>query len=86
VCRGELQGGDVFLRHARADHLDAVIDKLRDAGATVTAQPEGIRIQGAAPAFAHLEAQNFRTTEYPGFPPTCKRSSWRSTALSQGDI
>jgi UDP-N-acetylglucosamine 1-carboxyvinyltransferase len=25
-------GGDVVLRHGRADHLEAVIDKLRDAG------------------------------------------------------
>jgi UDP-N-acetylglucosamine 1-carboxyvinyltransferase len=27
-------GGDVVLRHARADHLQAVADKLREAGAT----------------------------------------------------
>jgi UDP-N-acetylglucosamine 1-carboxyvinyltransferase len=57
-------GGDVTLKHARADHLDAVIDKLRDAGATVTPLEDGIQVQ----AHGRLKAQSFRTTEYPGFP------------------
>jgi UDP-N-acetylglucosamine 1-carboxyvinyltransferase len=35
LCAVAATGGDVFLRHARADHMDAVIDKLRDAGCTV---------------------------------------------------
>ncbi len=68
LCAVAATGGDVVLRHARADHLDAVIDKLRDAGASVTAVPEGIRIHSPAPAFEQLRAQTFRTTEYPGFP------------------
>jgi len=37
---------------------------LREAGATVTALPDGIRIQANGP----LRAQSFRTREYPGFP------------------
>jgi UDP-N-acetylglucosamine 1-carboxyvinyltransferase len=77
-------GGDVFLRHARADHLDAVIDKLRDAGATVTAQEEGIRIQGTAPAYEHLKAQNFRTTEYPGFPTDMQAQFMVLNAIAKG--
>ncbi|PIT75964.1 UDP-N-acetylglucosamine 1-carboxyvinyltransferase [Limnohabitans sp. JirII-31] len=84
LCAVAATGGDVFLRHARADHLDAVIDKLRDAGATVTATPEGIRIQGAAPAFAHLKAQNFRTTEYPGFPTDMQAQFMVLNAIAQG--
>ena len=84
LCAVAATGGDVLLRHARADHLDAVIDKLRDAGATVTATPEGIRIQGAAPAFAHLKAQNFRTTEYPGFPTDMQAQFMVLNAIAQG--
>ena len=84
LCAVAATGGDVLLRHARADHLDAVIDKLRDAGATVTAHPEGIRIQGAAPAFAHLKAQNFRTTEYPGFPTDMQAQFMVLNAIAQG--
>jgi len=66
LCAAAAAGGDVFLRHARADHLDAVIDKLREAGAQVLAEPGGIRV--ASPGAAQLRAQSFRTTEYPGFP------------------
>ena len=84
LCAVAATGGDVLLRHARADHLDAVIDKLRDAGATVTATPEGIRIQGAAPAFAHLKAQNFRTTEYPGFPTDMQAQFMVLNAIARG--
>ena len=32
LCAVAAAGGDVLLRGARADHLDAVIDKLREAG------------------------------------------------------
>ncbi len=84
LCAVAATGGDALLRHARADHLDAVIDKLRDAGATVTATPEGIRIQGAAPAFAHLKAQNFRTTEYPGFPTDMQAQFMVLNAIARG--
>ncbi len=84
LCAVAATGGDVFLRHARADHLDAVIDKLRDAGATVTSNDEGIRIQGAAPAYAHLKAQNFRTTEYPGFPTDMQAQFMVLNAIAKG--
>ncbi len=84
LCAVAATGGDVLLRHARADHLDAVIDKLRDAGVTVMAVPEGIRIQSAAPAYAHLKAQTFRTTEYPGFPTDMQAQFMALNAVSRG--
>ncbi len=64
LCAVAATGGDVVLRGARADHLDAVIDKLRDAGASIEAGDGFIRIRSAG----RLQAQSFRTTEYPGFP------------------
>ena len=66
LCAVAATGGDAMLRQARGDHLDAVIDKLRDAGVTVEPHPDGIRV--ASPGAAALKAQGFRTTEYPGFP------------------
>ncbi|WP_219212693.1 UDP-N-acetylglucosamine 1-carboxyvinyltransferase [Variovorax boronicumulans] len=66
LCAVAAAGGEVFLRHARADHLDAVIDKLRDAGCEVQAVEGGVRI--VSTGAADLKAQAFRTTEYPGFP------------------
>lgn len=64
LCAVAATGGDVILRHARAEHLDAVIDKLHDAGAEIEAGDDFIRVR----ASGRLKAQSFRTTEYPGFP------------------
>ncbi len=84
LCAAAATGGDVVLRHARADHLDAVIDKLRDAGATVEAgrNAEGnfIRVR----ATGRLRAQSFRTTEYPGFPTDMQAQFMALNCISQG--
>lgn len=64
LCAVAAAGGDVTLRHARADHLDAVIDKLREAGATIESGADWIRVKGDG----RLRAVGFRTSEYPAFP------------------
>jgi len=83
LCAVAATGGDVTLRHACAHHLDAVIEKLRDAGAEVKAisdsgsLPGSTDCEGGPKAHAihisslggrALQAQSFRTSEYPGFP------------------
>ena len=80
LCAVAAAGGDVVLMHGRADHLDAVIDKLREAGATVTAGDGFIRIQ----AHGRLKAQSFRTTEYPGFPTDMQAQFMALNAIAQG--
>jgi len=80
LCAVAASGGDVVLRHGRADHLDAVIDKLREAGATVTAGEGFIRIQ----AGGRMKAQSFRTTEYPGFPTDMQAQFMALNAIAQG--
>ncbi len=59
LCAVAATGGDVLLRHGRGEHLEAVIEKLRDAGATVTDVDGGLRVQSQG----RLKAQSFRTTE-----------------------
>ncbi|KKW68262.1 UDP-N-acetylglucosamine 1-carboxyvinyltransferase [Lampropedia cohaerens] len=68
LCAVAATGGDVFLRHARGEHLQAVIDKLRALGADISCNGDGVRIQSPGAASGKLQAQSFRTTEYPGFP------------------
>jgi len=80
LCAVAATGGDVVLRHGRAEHLDAVIEKLRLAGATVTAVPDGIRVQ----ADGRLKAQGFRTTEYPGFPTDMQAQFMALNCIAQG--
>jgi len=82
LCAVAATGGDVLLRHARGDHLDAVVDKLRVAGATVSSQPEGLRVQSAGGAT--LKAQSFRTTEYPGFPTDMQAQFMALNCVAQG--
>ena len=80
LCAVAATGGDVFLRHGRADHLDAVIEKLQAAGATVMAVDGGIRVQSSG----RLKAQNFRTTEYPGFPTDMQAQFMALNSISHG--
>ena len=81
LCAVAATGGDALLQHGRFDHLDAVIEKLRDAGATVTAVDGGIRIQSQG----RLKAQSFRTTEYPGFPTDMQAQFMALNCISHGN-
>jgi UDP-N-acetylglucosamine 1-carboxyvinyltransferase len=80
LCAVAATGGDVLLRYGRADHLDAVIEKLQAAGATVLAVDGGIRVQSSG----RLKAQNFRTTEYPGFPTDMQAQFMALNSISHG--
>ncbi|EYC52261.1 UDP-N-acetylglucosamine 1-carboxyvinyltransferase [Hylemonella gracilis str. Niagara R] len=80
LCAVAAAGGDVFLRHARGDHLDAVIEKLAAAGARITVQEGGVRIQSQG----RLKAQSFRTTEYPGFPTDMQAQFMALNCVAQG--
>ncbi|WP_291517621.1 UDP-N-acetylglucosamine 1-carboxyvinyltransferase [Acidovorax sp.] len=82
LCAVAAAGGDVVLRHGRADHLDAVIDKLREAGVTVQAVDGGIRVQSQGGST--LKAQGFRTTEYPGFPTDMQAQFMALNCIAQG--
>jgi UDP-N-acetylglucosamine 1-carboxyvinyltransferase len=80
LCAVAAAGGDVVLKHGRADHLEVVIDKLREAGTKVSAGDGFIRIQ----AQGRLKAQSFRTTEYPGFPTDMQAQFMALNAIAQG--
>ena len=56
--------GDVTLEGADAESLDAVLDKLREAGATVDVSAGAIRVRGNGA----LAPFDLRTAPYPAFP------------------
>ncbi len=80
LCAVAATGGDVVLSNGRADHLEAVIEKLLAAGARVTAVEGGIRVQSDG----RLTAQSFRTTEYPGFPTDMQAQFMALNCIAQG--
>jgi UDP-N-acetylglucosamine 1-carboxyvinyltransferase len=59
-----LTRGDVLLRDCLPEHLDAVIAKLRSAGAEITPEDGGLRVRGRA----DIQAVDITTQPYPGFP------------------
>jgi UDP-N-acetylglucosamine 1-carboxyvinyltransferase len=80
LCAVTATGGHALLRGARADHLEAVIDKLRQAGARIESVPEGIRIQ----AHGRPKAVGFRTSEYPAFPTDMQAQFMVVNCIAEG--
>ncbi len=80
LCAVAATGGDVVLKHARSDHLEAVIEKLQAAGAQIEAGSDYIRIRSQG----RLKAQSFRTTEYPGFPTDMQAQFMALNCIAQG--
>ena len=64
LCAVAASGGELRLRGACAHHLDAVIEKLVEAGVAIESDATSIR----ARAVGRLRPVNLRTSEYPGFP------------------
>jgi len=57
-------GGEVRLTGARTDTLEAVVDKLAEAGAEIVSDRGGIRLSRRGP----LKSVSLRTAPYPAFP------------------
>jgi UDP-N-acetylglucosamine 1-carboxyvinyltransferase len=64
MAAATITGGDLFIKDAPVDQLDAVIAKLREAGADITHQDGGLRVRRFGPVLP-IEV---RTLPYPGFP------------------
>jgi UDP-N-acetylglucosamine 1-carboxyvinyltransferase len=73
-------GGRVTLRDARPDILDAVLDKLREAGAHVSTGPDWV----SAGANGALNAVNVRTAPYPAFPTDMQAQFLALNSVAQG--
>ena len=80
LCAVAAAGGDVTLRHTRADHLDALIDKLREAGVLIDAGGDWIRVR----AEGRLGAVGFRTSEYPAFPTDMQAQLMAVNCIAEG--
>ena len=80
LCAAAAAGGDVILRHTRADLLDAVVDKLRETGAILTSGDDWVRVQMSG----RPRAVGFRTTEYPGFPTDMQAQVMALNCIAEG--
>jgi UDP-N-acetylglucosamine 1-carboxyvinyltransferase len=72
--------GDVFLRGARAEHLDLFLTKLADAGADIRLEPGGLRVSMSKRPLA----VDFVTLPYPGFPTDLQPQMLALLATARG--
>jgi UDP-N-acetylglucosamine 1-carboxyvinyltransferase len=72
--------GKVTLTHARANTLDAVLDKLREAGAAIECGADTIAIAMAGRA----RAVNLKTAPYPAFPTDMQAQFIALNAIAAG--
>ena len=73
-------GGSVTLRNVRPQILDAVLDKLREAGAHVTTGEDWVKLA----ASGALTAVNVRTAPYPAFPTDMQAQFMALDAVASG--
>jgi UDP-N-acetylglucosamine 1-carboxyvinyltransferase len=73
-------GGAVMLHGARAGLLDAVVDKLREAGASVVAQNGTIRLEMRG----RPRSVSVRTAPFPGFPTDMQAQFMALDAIAEG--
>jgi UDP-N-acetylglucosamine 1-carboxyvinyltransferase len=73
-------GGQVKLKGASADILDAVVGKLREAGASIDSGDDWISLR----TDGKLQAINLRTAPYPAFPTDMQAQFMALNAVAQG--
>ena len=81
LVAGAITGGRVKVTDSRPDHLDAVIAKLREAGAIVTVGADWIEVdmRGRRPI-----AVDIRTAPHPGFPTDMQAQFAALDAVADG--
>jgi UDP-N-acetylglucosamine 1-carboxyvinyltransferase len=72
--------GDVLVKHARPEHLDAVIAKLRAAGVQVTVEGDGVRVKHTG----EIRPLDITTQPHPGFPTDMQAQLMVMCALAKG--
>jgi UDP-N-acetylglucosamine 1-carboxyvinyltransferase len=81
LVAGAMTRGDVTVRDVRPQHLGAVLDKLRDAGAQLDVGETDIRLQMPD----RPSAVNISTAPYPDFPTDMQAQFVALNAVAQGE-
>ena len=73
-------GGDVLVRNCRVEHLDAILAKLRGAGAKIEPEEDGLRVVGPQ----RPRPVDITTAPYPGFPTDMQAQFMALMTLTDG--
>jgi len=80
LCAAAVTGGKVRLTRTSAAYLDAVVDKLLDAGCEVVIERDAIQL--SAPA--KLKSVSLRTAPYPAFPTDMQAQFMAMNCVADG--
>jgi UDP-N-acetylglucosamine 1-carboxyvinyltransferase len=75
-----ITGGDVIIRHAKIEHLGALIDKLKSAGVKITTVKDGLRVRKTC----SLKPVDVTTLTYPGFPTDMQAQMMALMSVTKG--
>ena len=81
LAAAAITGGSVKIKHTRPEHLDAVLTKLEEAGATVRRGPDWIELDMAG---KRPLAVDLRTAPYPAFPTDMQAQFCALNAVASG--
>ncbi|WP_374486305.1 UDP-N-acetylglucosamine 1-carboxyvinyltransferase [Zoogloea sp.] len=80
LCAAAITGGDVRVTGTSTSYLDAVVDKLMDAGCEVIGERDAIRLK----APERLTSVSLRTAPYPAFPTDMQAQFMAINAVANG--
>ncbi len=80
LCAVAATGGDVMVLGARGDMMGATLEKLREAGVTLTETDQGIRVSSQV----RPKAFNFRTAPFPGLATDMQAQLMAVAAIANG--
>ena len=73
-------GGEVIVRGARAEHMEMLLNRYAEMGASITPQADGLRVS----ASSRLRSTNFATLPYPGIATDYKPLLVAMLAVADG--
>lgn len=80
VIAAALAGGEVYVKGGRADHLEAFLIKLREAGVLWNSDEDGIHVRGGG----NIKSVDVKTLPYPGFPTDLQAQMMVLMAVADG--
>jgi UDP-N-acetylglucosamine 1-carboxyvinyltransferase len=80
VIGAAITDGDVLIKGARAEHLEAFLIKLKEAGVVYVAEADGIRVRRNG----KINSVDVTTLPYPGFPTDLQAQMMALMAVAKG--
>jgi UDP-N-acetylglucosamine 1-carboxyvinyltransferase len=72
--------GDLFLKNARADDMQAALDVLAESGAIIEAKDDGVHVRSNG----HVSGFNIKTQPFPAFPTDMQAQFMALAAVADG--